>query len=343
MTTTPQEESLNRRDVLRFTGGVAATTLISSNPTKTLAAESRRRITAWMSHYDWDEAVRSATRYADRIEAISPGWYELKNEGEIVPNSKARIDDRRLVGLVAKNGMPVRPLVMNIVAARTQPELVKIMFTDKAMRLTHHQQLRKLAECHDGMVLDYEGLRLPDMPRFVEMVEEIALILKSIGKTFGVTLEALVDENIIPYWKRIAYAADTVYVMAYGQKPKTPGPFVDLSWLQSVIEQSVRGVPPEKLVLGLAVYGLKWDATGVSSGTWQQYTERAHNLRAPLKIDGKTGMLWYQSNSESMWVECATSIDMKIRMASQSGIRRFAFWRLGGEDPEIWQAVRSLP
>lgn len=345
MSAIPQEEAPSRRAVLAYAGGLAATAFAAPKSAHVNAAGSDRRITAWLTRYDWKEAVQSLGQHSGTIEAVSPSWYDLTKEGTVVESPGARVRDPALAEIVARSSLPVRPLVMNVTSARTQPEFVRQLFVDTAARLVHHQKLRTLAtdSNYEGIVLDYEGLRLPDMPSFTKLVRELSAVLHGVGKKLGVCVEALSDPSIAGYWESIAASADTVYVMAYGQKPQMPGPFVSLGWLSGVVGRATLAIPPEKLVLGLAVYGLSWNAKGVSSGTWQQYVEKAIAAGATLERDQNTGMIFYIQGNEQVWCEDSVSISAKMRIGWRSGIRRFAFWRLGGEDPDIWRAVSALP
>ncbi len=337
-----------RRRFMIYTGGLALGAATPSVEGASLAQrnEERKNITGWLARYNWEDAVQSALRNSRYIETLSPAWYEILPGGRIRAVSNSNVDDERLHKATLEKGMRLRPLIGNVSPLGTLPEVVRPLLAreNKEHRLQHHRRVRSLASGYDGISLDYEGLRLPDMPGFVRFVEETWDALHGTGKTLSVCLEALPGEEILGHWRRIADSTDTVYLMAYGQKPKTPGPFVTLSWLDEVVQRAVKAIPPHKLVVGLAVYGLSWsEQKGVTSGTWQQYLKRAHMLGAPLERDTKSGMTHFRIGTEDTWVEDGTSIDLKMRVGWRAGARRFAFWRLGGEDPQIWSAVDALP
>ncbi|HEV3364895.1 MAG TPA: peptidoglycan hydrolase, partial [Acidimicrobiia bacterium] len=44
----------------------------------------------------------------------------------------------------------------------------------------------------------------------------------------------------------------------------------------------------------------------------------------------------------TVWFENARSAEAKIRLARDSGVHRLYFWRLGGEDPAVWDELARL-
>jgi len=44
-----------------------------------------------------------------------------------------------------------------------------------------------------------------------------------------------------------------------------------------------------------------------------------------------------------MWVTDAELLGTLARQARTAGVSRIALWRIGQEDPEIWQALNTKP
>jgi spore germination protein YaaH len=47
------------------------------------------------------------------------------------------------------------------------------------------------------------------------------------------------------------------------------------------------------------------------------------------------------NGNSAIWVSDAILLEELIRGAEQLGVRRFAFWRLGQEDPAVWARLRD--
>jgi spore germination protein YaaH len=105
------------------------------------------------------------------------------------------------------------------------------------------------------------------------------------------------------------------------------------------LKRAVKAFPPEKLVHAMSIYGLRWNARGVESGTWKQYHP---DYRTQVQRDSHTKALWYETEDDTTWYEDAESIKEKMQLGASLGISRFAFWRLGGEDPELWNMLRKM-
>ncbi|MHB8660417.1 MAG: glycoside hydrolase family 18 protein [Minisyncoccota bacterium] len=101
---------------------------------------------------------------------------------------------------------------------------------------------------YDGLDIDYEGFRAHELAALASLVEELAAAFHSVSKSLTVSIEAQSDNVAASAWRRIGAAADEVRFMAYGTKPKTPGPLVERTWFLSCVEMAARVIPVSKFV-----------------------------------------------------------------------------------------------
>ncbi len=139
---------------------------------------------------------------------------------------------------------------------------------------------------------------------------------------------------------RIGKNVDSVFFLAYGSKRSTPGPLSDFKWLENHLKRALRAIPPEKLVHGIATYGLRWGEKGITSGTWKQFFPKSPETI--MVRDLATKAVWYKQGSETTWLEDAESIVEKIKLGRALGIPKVSFWRIGGEDPRLWPMLKNL-
>ncbi len=349
MPTISSFENINaqRRQALMRIGAVSVTGLILAGfrACALPASEKRRKIiTVWINRYDWTAAVDSVTQHADFIETVSPVWFAVQVHGEVSKITEAHIDNSAFMHTVRSRRIQLSPLVTNVSASCTMPELIRPLFSDAHLRARHIALLARMARDgeYDGLDLDYEGFRAFELADLAILVEELSAALHTESRTLAVSIEAQSDNAALPGWHRIAVAADEVRLMAYGTKPRTPGPLTERPWLEALLKKAVSAIPTAKLILGLPVYGLEWTHHGVESGTWSDYMKIARASGYRVERDPVSKSLWYRSKRGTVWLEDGQSVGLKMHLAAEFGVSRFAFWRLGGEDPSIWATVRRF-
>ena len=149
-------------------------------------------------------------------------------------------------------------------------------------------------------------------------------------------------------WQALGASADEIRVMAYDHATEetAPGPIAPLPWVERVLQLAVNEIPRDKILLGLGAYG--YDCTNRADGTsvqWADAERIAQDHAANIVWDANSSSPWF-SYSEShgerytIWYENARSLQAKINLARQYQIVGVFIWRLGGEDPALWDALR---
>ncbi len=304
----------------------------------------RKIVKGWISQNDYDDALSSLSLHGKFLTEAAPAWYALGPDGRIKTKEGAKAGDQTLVESAVSKHVRVLPLVNNVTDRGSDPDRVRLIFRDSNLRSEHAGQIEQLvlSEDYGGVDIDYEGLRASEMDYLADLIEELAPIIHSHGKVLSVSLETQSNDNALSGWKRIGDAADEVSIMTYGLKVDEPGPLVPIDWMKARLEKIINVIPKEKLAHGLPLYGLKWGISGVKSGTWVNLMKPALDSGIEIKRDEATGTPWYSISGVSVWCEDAESLKEKMEISWDMGIRRFAFWRLGGEDPAIWPMIRSF-
>ena len=100
-------------------------------------------------------------------------------------------------------------------------------------------------------------------------------------------------------------------------------------------------IPLEKIIIGLPTYGYDWSN---NRGTPLQFAEiqtKLTNLKTTPTRDRTSSemVLNYEQNGigHTLWFEDSYSAKIKIDLALRTGINKFSFWYLGGEDPLLWE------
>jgi hypothetical protein len=207
---------------------------------------------------------------------------------------------------------------------------------------------------YDGIDIDYENLPATDRVVFSSFIENLATALHAQGKSLSVDVYAKTFEP--GYWNgpqsedwtRIGSAADEVRIMMYGYSWQTsiPGPIAPISWVNEVLAFAKTVIPASKIIHGLPGYGIDWPSG--SAGTefmWDDLNARVTNFGATLNWDLTSMSPWFQyvssGKAHTVWFENAASTAAKISSTSNYDVGGVFVWRLGGEDPQIWNSIRT--
>jgi spore germination protein YaaH len=108
------------------------------------------------------------------------------------------------------------------------------------------------------------------------------------------------------------------------------------------LSRVVGEVGASRVVAGLPLYGYQWTkgkpGVGVSYAT---ATRNAQRDGIVLSRDSATRTMRGTSGNgtSAVWLTDAMLLEELMRGAETLGVTRFAFWRLGQEDPAVWSKV----
>jgi spore germination protein YaaH len=106
-------------------------------------------------------------------------------------------------------------------------------------------------------------------------------------------------------------------------------------------------------VIGVPFYGYNWPVGGGSAvaQTWDMINDlrKAYNLDVNLKESDENGPVqenWIsystrQDGRREVWFATSRGLEAKLGLVQQLDLTGIAIWRLGGEDPQNWEVIRS--
>ncbi|MGA8036915.1 MAG: glycosyltransferase [Candidatus Acidiferrales bacterium] len=198
-----------------------------------------------------------------------------------------------------------------------------------------------------GVVLDFELIEPATQPDFAKFIHDLAAAMHGANLKLMVALPAA-DWSYD--YKYIASQADAVILMNYDLHYPTsdPGPIASQDWFERNIENILKIVPADKIVMGIANYGYDWPAKTkavphpVAAGvTFQQAIITAVESQSDVTFDPETLNPHYsyadeQNQVHTVWMLDGVTAYNQLRAAERQGVRGTALWRLGMEDPSIW-------
>lgn len=230
----------------------------------------------------------------------------------------------------------------------------------------HHLQkrvIRSLAEIARqnnllGFQLDFENIDPNDINLYTRFVHEAAKELHHEGRLLTVAVVPRFQDAVASQWAAaydyagLAQAADFITLMTYDNSGRLgpPGPIAGYDWVKNALDYATSRIPPDELLLGIALYGREWTNNGrsIEAHTMPYPKTRAllNSLSLAPRWDEKRRSPWFEYRTggtvRSVWYENARSIQEKLRLLERYRLRGFAAWRLGMEDPRIWSVVSAM-
>ncbi|MGA3292818.1 MAG: glycosyltransferase [Candidatus Acidiferrales bacterium] len=259
-----------------------------------------------------------------------------------------------LQSLKARNvDLPVMSMVNDYDAKQNTwcPPGTLEMLANPAARERLATQLEEFADAEHqpGIVVDFESLPESSMQDFQHFVHDLSTAVHARGLKLMVALPAA-DWSYD--YKYLASQTDAIILMNYDYRwPTSPdgaGPIAPQDWFVKNIENMVKLVPPSKLIMGIANYGYDWPGKSkavphpvAQPVTFQQGVVTAVESGSDILYDPDSLNLHYSyedenNNVHKVWMLDGVTAYNELRAAERAGVSGTALWRLGMEDPSIW-------
>lgn len=207
----------------------------------------------------------------------------------------------------------------------------------------------------DGVNIDIETILPHDGNNFSLLIRELKITFAKHDLLVTVCVPAKTRDSYPGQWgqpfdyKEIGNWADRVVVMAYDEHGYSsgPGPIASTPWLKNVIRYSVKVIPRDRILLGVPAYGFDWSDNDKKPAylSFQKAiaTAKAKNVVPEIDETFKAPHFNYQVNNENhqVWFENSISSKYKIELAQRNGLQGIAIWRLGMEDPGVWNYISA--
>ena len=314
---------------------------------------------------DRQASYESLVRHIGQIDVLGPQVYTLDSLGVVFGSL-----DPRVLALAKQHGVRVMPLFVD--EGFRQPALRRFL-ADSAARARSVATLVALCKENGywGIQFDVENLNMQDGERFTAWYRDAATALHRAGYRISIAVVHRTEDFAGPTayhrflydsWRggydlrAIAAASDFVSVMSYDQHTgrTPPGPVAGLPWTRAVADYFLRFMPPEKLSLGIPLYGKHWSAREVEGparvGTnadyvnWTWGSALADRHGATMKWDSTQAVpfTYYENGGTFEWLflEDVRSFSAKLALMREKRLRGFSAWSIGTEDERIWDELK---
>jgi spore germination protein YaaH len=337
-------------------------------------------VDAWAPYWALEASVADLPAIAGSLRELSPFWFRATGADtiEVDPNTPVTLADE-LVRRAREAGVGIVPAIVDAMPAGGMAAVL----ADPVTRSRHVDAIVAFAErgSYDGIDIDYEQFAFADgrdtwadtRPNWVAFVTELAERLHADGRTLTVSIPPVYDDGRTEasgYWVydygAIAPVVDRIRVMAYDFSTATAGPIAPLPWVERVVEGTKEASgAPEKLVLGLPMYGYNW-AAGDTGGCPESETVGRTavtirnvgdliTMRDATPVYDETTAEWafvYDLALDDDTTSCiqarrvhfvdAEGVRLRMDLARRAGFGGVALWALGYDDATVWDAIGPL-
>ncbi len=290
------------------------------------------------------------------LDEVAFFWYSFDATGKIVPTGKV---DLKIKEMAQKNGSKAYALVHNMNLTGSvgfDADRAHRVLSNPAVRANWVTNMVNLTtkDNWDGISLDVEKTPPGDRNNYSALVAELAKALKAKDKVLNISIPAKFVDYPSDLWSgaydyaAIGKAADQIILMTYDEHGlgTTQGPIASAGWVDRVIKFAVGKIPKEKIVMGLPVYSFDWGSNKPTMPDYLSYVqtlERAKKNGVDILVDpsAKVPQFIYTAKGvrHEVYFENIASLRAKMDSALKSKLHGVAIWRLGMEDPAIWDQL----
>jgi len=298
----------------------------------------------------------SMIKNAKLLNEVAFFWYSFDATGKVVPSGKV---DLKIKEMAQKNGSKAYALVHNMNLTGTvgfDANLAHRVLSNPAIRANLVTNLVNLTtkDGWDGISVDVEKTPPGDRNNFSAFVTELSTALKAKDKVLNISIPAKFVDYPSDLWSgaydyaAIGKAADQIILMTYDEHGlgTTQGPIASQGWVDRVITYAVGKISKDKIVMGLPVYSFDWGSNKPLIPDYLSYiqtVDRAKKNGVEILNDpsAKVPQFIYTANGvrHEVFYENAGSLKIKMDYALKHKLHGVAIWRLGMEDPAIWDSL----
>lgn len=296
--------------------------------------------------------VASVLASAKGLKIISPTWFYLNdNTGEI-----ASLASADYVAACHQQGVQVWALISNLENPDVNTTQV-LNVTSNREKLINNLVAEAVKYDLDGINVDFENLEGAAGVGFLQFIRELSLRCRANDIILSVDNYSPASYNSFYTWDEQAVFADYIILMAYDEHyngSEEEGSVASIGFVQEGVENMLKYVPAEQLILGVPFYTRLWQLTPDASGSGlSEISSEALGMADVEKRIAENGATfkWLDScgqyyaeysangNTYKVWAEEAESIGKKLEVMQSNGLAGAAFWKLGYEKKEIWDAI----
>jgi cellulose synthase/poly-beta-1,6-N-acetylglucosamine synthase-like glycosyltransferase/peptidoglycan/xylan/chitin deacetylase (PgdA/CDA1 family)/spore germination protein YaaH len=288
----------------------------------------------------------SLQQHAAQITHICPEWMTvIDGLGDL------QIDgDTRLSKFAANNRIGLMPLLTNLVGDTWQPEAIENLAHGPAERQDRFIQsvLSVLRNAKaSGVVVDWEQIDPLYKKDLTAFIDKFADALHDDKKELWLCVQPGEELDYIDF-DALGDNVDRFVAMLFDETSDTdpPGPLASRSWFEGWLRALLEGSDARQWIVAIGSYGYDWTIGGKKGEliSFSEAMSRAND--SEIKTVGVRGpsyspYFYFQDEDKEhgVWFLDVVTFLNQLREVRDQKAGGFALYRLGSEDPAIWDAL----
>jgi peptidoglycan-N-acetylglucosamine deacetylase len=291
----------------------------------------------------------SLQQHAAQITHVCPEWMTvIDGMGDV------QIDaDTRVSKLAANKGIALMPLLTNQVGDIWQPEAIENLAHGPAKRQDRFIE-RVLSVLRNakasGVVVDWQQIDPAYKKDITKFIDKFADALHDDHKELWLCVQPSQELDYIDF-DALADNVDRFVAMLFDETSDTdpPGPLASRSWFEGWVRVLLQDSDSKQWIIAIGGYGYDWTIGGKKGEliSFSEAMSRANDAEIKsVEVDGPSYSPYFYFQDEdrehAVWFLDAVTFLNQVREVRDQKAGGFALYRLGSEDPAIWDAL-SVP
>src|SRR5216110_3006282 len=291
----------------------------------------------------------SLQQHAAQITHVCPEWMTVINGmGDLQVDA-----DARLPKLAVSKGIALMPLLTNLVGDTWQPEAIENLAHGPQNRqerfISNVLSVLRNAKAA-GVVVDWEQIDPAYKQDIAGFIDKFADALHYDDKELWLCIQPGQELDYIDF-ENLSDNVDRFVAMLFDETSDIdpPGPLGSRSWFEGWLHVLLEDTDAKQWIIALGSYGYDWTIGGKKADliSFPEAMSRANDAEvgtAEVKAPSYSPYFYFQDEDKehAVWFLDAVTFLNELREVHDQKAGGFALYRLGCEDPAIWDAL-SVP
>lgn len=294
-------------------------------------------------YVSWDNNSKASLKdNIKKINVVMPDWFHFDENMNVKCDNQSEID-----ALIKENGVKNMPLISNYINGKWDRQFVHDLISSQEKRSKHVEELLSAVKSgkYYGVNIDYENIDPQDKDAFTGFIKELSEKFHENGYYVSLDLDPTLNGTFS--YKELSNYADYLMLMFYDENYATgaPGPIASQEWFETRLA-GLKDIPKSKIIMGLGSYGYDWILNSTEPAESVTFSEAINTAsEGGLKVEWDSEKLnphyTYKEGSQNhvVWFLDGITLYNELKYSVSMGMPNVALWRLGSEDPVIWEYI----
>ena len=323
---------------------------------------------AWhnVTNTDANSSVLEMIARSKGLTTISPTWFHVQDTA----GNLESIASADYVNYAHQSNIEVWAAIRDFDGGINSAEESYAMLSKTSNRenLTNQLIAAALQLGIDGINVDFEKISAECGEHYIQFIRELSVKCHQNGLVLSVDNYVPQEYNRQYHRKEQGVFADYVVIMGYdehyGGSP-VAGSVSSYNFVRSGIENTLKEVPASKMISALPFFTRVWKETpktaeelsaqaGTEAAEYSNNVEStAYSMAEAAAVVAQAGATanWDEETKQNfatweaegstfkVWLEDVSSLEPKLQLMKDYGLAGTAAWRLGQEEPEVWELI----